>query len=64
MAIKIVYEVMYRYSLADSPWEFSKRFYTYEEAEAWITDTLEYEYKHRSDNRFNNFIIQKVYKGT
>lgn len=60
----IKYEVMYKYSLDDSPWSFEKRFYTYEEAEAWITATLEHESKYRSDNRFNNFIIQKVYKGT
>ena len=61
----IKYEVMYKYSLDDNPWEFEKRFYTYEEAEAWITATLKrLEAEHRIDNRFNNFIIQKVYKGT
>jgi len=35
----IKYEVMYKYSLDDNPWEFAKRFNTYEEAEAWVTAT-------------------------
>ena len=57
MAIKIVYEVMYKYSLDDNPWEFEKRFYTYEEAEAWVTVA--------AARRFNlevSYTIFKVYK--
>lgn len=59
----INYEVMYQYSLDDSACEFQKRFNTYEEAEAWITDTLKYYSEHRIDARFIGFSIRKVYRG-
>ena len=51
----IKYEVMYKYSLDDNPWEFAKRFNTYEEAEAWI--------RMDSPNWEISYTIFKVYKG-
>jgi hypothetical protein len=53
--VVIKYEVMYKYSLDDNPWEFAKRFNTYEEAEAWI--------RMDSPNWEISYTIFKVYKG-